>query len=95
MRDDLIAAAAIEGPGADIFLQPERELVPDLADAETVDVVAGGHLKHGEAADLGNVFRLFDEGDLRAQFHIRKSKGAGACAAGGIVDNDVRALFPD
>jgi len=81
LRDNLVSAATVEGPGPDVFLQPEGQFVPDLSHAEAPGVTACGHLKHGEAADLGNVWVLLDESDLGAQFHIGEAESAGPGAA--------------
>src|ERR1017187_4729881 len=74
--DDRFARAAIQEPVSDILLQPEGNFVPNLSHAESLVVVPGWYFKHSKGADLGNVLRFFDEGDLGAQFRVGDTEGA-------------------
>src|SRR5579872_6078236 len=65
---DRFARASVQEPMSDILLQPEGNFVPDLSHAQSPVRVSCRDLEHSEGADLWNVFRFLDEGDLGAQF---------------------------
>src|SRR6185437_14438102 len=88
LRIECVASAAIESPLADVFLQPQRDLVPDLSHAQPFVRVSSRQFEHGEGADLRDVFAFLDEGDLRTYFHVGQSKfrrSGSAREIGGIV----------
>src|SRR6185437_9329789 len=66
LRHNRFSGAAIQKPGAEIFLQPDGQFVPAFAHAKALVGVTGSQFEHGERADLRDVFALFDVGDLRA-----------------------------
>lgn len=82
LRNDCLAGAAVQEPGSEILLQPQGNFVPNFSHTESLRVAAGRQLEHSKRADLGNVLRFFDEGDLGAGFHIGVAEGGGANAAG-------------
>ena len=71
-------------PVADILLQPEGDFVPNLSHTESVVVVPRRYFEYNKGADLGDVFRFFDEGDLGAQFHVGEAEGARSRPAGQV-----------
>ena len=73
------------------FWNQRGSLYQTLSHAESLVVATGRDFKHRKSADLGDVLRLFDIGDLCAQFHISETKGAGAGATGQI-DRIVRGV---
>src|SRR5579883_3149567 len=61
LAHELIARAAVGRPRPPVLLDPDRQLVPDLADAEAARGAAGRQLDHGEGSDLRPGLGLTDE----------------------------------
>src|SRR6185312_10060850 len=74
LGDEGFAAAAVEQPFADVLLRPERNPVPDFADAQPAGIAASRHFEHGEAADLGKILAFFDEGDFGAELGVSQAE---------------------
>src|SRR6185312_1777210 len=67
----LITRTAIEQPFPLIFLHPDWQLVPYLANSKAPVKTSRRKLNHREASDLRNVFRFLNERYLRSQLHVR------------------------
>jgi hypothetical protein len=74
--------AAVQEPVSDILLQPQGNFVPNLSHAESLVVASGRYFKHRKGADLGNILRFFDDGDLGAQFHVGEPNALGPVPPG-------------
>jgi hypothetical protein len=81
---DGFAGATVEGPRADVFLKPQRDLVPNLSNSKSFGITARGQLEHGEGADLREVLGFFDPSPLDTRFHVRQAELARTCATGQI-----------
>jgi hypothetical protein len=69
------AAASVRNSSAAI-----RELCTKPFPPQSFVVPTGRQFKHRKRADLGNVFRLFDDCALGADFHVGEAKGRRANA---------------
>src|SRR5579885_2345727 len=74
LAHDGVTRAAIQGPLAGVLFYPEGQLVPNLSDAEPLGEIAGGNLKHGEAAHLGAMLGLGNPGQFYAQLRVGEAK---------------------
>src|ERR1019366_4191943 len=77
LSDNLVSGAAVGGPIPPALLRPNRQLVPNLADAQPFGIAAGGDFKHRKGAKLRAVLGFFYESILRPQFDVLKTVGAG------------------
>src|SRR6185312_2460419 len=50
LRNDRFSGAAVHKPGAKIFLQPDRQFVPDFAHPKALVGATGRQFEHGERA---------------------------------------------
>src|SRR3984885_3815521 len=76
LGDDGVPQASDQAPRTELLLDPDGQLVPNLAYTETLGVVAGRNFDHGERPYLRTTFRLFDEAVLYAQLHVGHAIGA-------------------